>query len=70
MIYKKTNTSMKMGKKVLMMEFYATLIACDRIISTGPGQLLIAIPILIYKALSARKRAAQIWPADIQVNVK
>ena len=53
-----------------MMGFYVTMIAFDRIISTESGQLLLTIPIQIYKTLSARIRADQIWPAYIQVNVK
>ena len=44
------------------------MIAYDGIISTESGQLLLTIP--IYKTLSARIRADQIWPADIQVNAK
>ena len=47
-----------------------TMIAFDRIISTESGQLLLTIPIKIYKTLTARINADQIWPADIQVNVK
>ena len=54
---------------MLMMGFCVTIIACDRIISTESGQLLLTISIEIYETLSARKRADQIWPADIQVNV-
>ena len=55
---------------MLVMGFYVTMIAIDRIISTESSQLLLMIHILIYKTLSARIRADQIWPADIQVNVK
>ena len=46
------------------------MIAFDRIISTESGQVLLTIPIEIYKTLSARIRADLIWPAEIQVNVK
>ena len=53
-----------------MMDIYVTMIAFDRIISTELGQLLLTIPIKIYKTLSARIRADQILPADIQINVK
>ena len=53
-----------------MIGFYVTMIACDRIISTELGQLLLTIPIQIYKTLSARIRADQIWPADIHIQVK
>ena len=53
-----------------MVGFYVTMIAFDRIISTESDQLLLTIPIQIYKTLSARIRADQIWPTDIQVNVK
>ena len=55
---------------MLMMVFYVTMIAFDGIISTESGQLILTIPIYIYKTLSAGIRADQIWPADIQVNVK
>ena len=51
------------------MGFYVPMIAFDRIISTESGQLLLTIPIQIYKTLTARLKADQIWPADIQVNV-
>ena len=51
------------------MGFCVTTITFDRIISTESGQLLLTIPIKIYKTLLARIRAGQIWPADIQVNV-
>ena len=52
------------------MGFYVSMVAFDRIISTESGQLLLTIPTYIYKTLTARIRADQIWPADIQVNVK
>ena len=52
------------------MGFYVSMIAFDRIKSTESGQLLLTVPILIHKTLTAKIRADQIWPADIQVNVK
>ena len=55
---------------MFMMGFYMTMIAFDRIISSESGQLLLMIPIQIYKTLYARIRPDQIKPGDIQVNVK
>ena len=52
-----------------MMGFYVSMIAFDRIISTESRPNATYNTNLNYKTLTARIRADQIEPADIQVNV-